>query len=119
MTRSDLDRVAAAREHLAALRRHLERGDLADDTIFDAVCMRLSAAIESIAMVDEARRAQAYGDAWPAIWSVRNRISHGDALVDRTIIMATVDNDLGELEDGLRSIELDAAPPSDPPASPT
>ncbi|HUF32417.1 MAG TPA: hypothetical protein VMN58_04315 [Acidimicrobiales bacterium] len=57
MRRSDLEHVAAAREHLAALRRHLERGDLSDDTIFDAVCMRLSAAIESVAMVDESRRA--------------------------------------------------------------
>ncbi len=111
--------MAAAREHLAALRRHLERGDLADDTILDAVCMRLSAAIESVAMVDEASRTRAYGNSWPAIWSVRNRIAHGYALVDRTIIMATVDNDLGELEEGLRSIELHAATPGDPPSSST
>ena len=108
MTRSDLEHVAAAREHLAHLRRHLERGDLADDTIFDAVCMRLSAAIESVAMVDDALRTRAYGDIWPAIWSVRNRIAHGYFAVDRTIIMATVDNDLGEFEEGLTSIEADA-----------
>lgn len=119
MSRSDLEHVAAAREHLGALRRHLERGDLADDTIFDAVCMRLSAAIESVAMIEEARRTRAYGDVWPAIWSVRNRIAHGYAFVDRTIIMATVHNDLGEFEDGLRSIELDAAPPNGPTASST
>ncbi len=71
--------------------------------------MRLSAAIESVAMVDDTLRARAYGDVWPAIWSERNRIAHGYLVVDRTIIMATVDNDLGELEDGLRSIEADVA----------
>jgi uncharacterized protein with HEPN domain len=48
----------------------------------DAVCMRLSAAIESVAMIDDALRARAYGDAWPAIWSVRNRIAHGYLVVD-------------------------------------
>jgi uncharacterized protein with HEPN domain len=117
--RSDVELVAAARAHLAALRRHLERGDLTDDTIVDAVCMRLSAAIESVAMVDDERRSRAYGEVWPAIWSVRNRIAHGYVFVDRAIMTATVANDLGGLEEGLRAIELDVAPPSDPPTSPT
>jgi hypothetical protein len=70
-----------------------------------------------VAMVDDERRFRAYGQVWPAIWSVRNRIAHGYVFVDRAIITATVENDLGELEQGLRSIELDATPSDPPPAS--
>ncbi|HEY5874120.1 MAG TPA: HepT-like ribonuclease domain-containing protein [Ilumatobacteraceae bacterium] len=72
-----------------------ERGDAA------LVCRGLSVAIESVAMIDDVLRARAYGDVWPAILSVRNWIAHGYLVVDRTIIMATVDNDLGEFEERL------------------
>jgi uncharacterized protein with HEPN domain len=105
VTTSDRERVAAARHHLIQLRRHLARGDLADDTIFDAVCMRLSAAIESVGMIERNSTVQAFGDAWPAIWSVRNRIAHGYLQIDRAIIVATVENDLGEFEQGLDKLE--------------
>jgi uncharacterized protein with HEPN domain len=45
---------------------------------------------------------------------VRNRIAHGYFYVDRAIIIATVDNDLGEFEAGMRTIELDVAEMRDP-----
>jgi len=96
--RSDIEHVRDAQQHLRKLREHLTRGDLADETIFDAVCMRLSAAIESIASISEARRVREFGDSWPAIWSVRNRIAHGYIHVDDRIIHATVNEDLPELE---------------------
>ena len=48
MRRSDIEHVRDAQQHLRKLREHLTRGDLADETIFDAVCMRLSAAIEGV-----------------------------------------------------------------------
>ncbi len=58
----------------------------------------LSAAIESIAWISEARRVREFGDSWPAIWSVRNRIAHGYIHVDDRIIHATVNEDLPEFE---------------------
>ena len=48
MRRSDIEHVRDAQQHLRKLREHLTRADLADATIFDAVCMRLSAAIEGV-----------------------------------------------------------------------
>jgi uncharacterized protein with HEPN domain len=85
----------------------MDRGELADETVLDAVCMRLSAAIESVAAVDAEIRVRAFGAVWPAIWSVRNRIAHGYIDVDRTIIVATVENDLDGFEQALDLIDRD------------
>lgn len=68
MSRSPIERVDDARRHLRILHEHLARGDLHDDTIFDAVCMRLSAAIESVAALDADLRSRVFGELWPAIW---------------------------------------------------
>ena len=54
--------------------------------------------IESVSAVDEPLRSQDFGRSWTAIWSVRNRITHGYFSVDRTIITSTVQNDLVEFE---------------------
>jgi uncharacterized protein with HEPN domain len=99
--RGDADHLLAAKDHLRRLRDHLERGDLDDETVFDAVCMRLSAAIESVAAVDEGMRNREFGGDWPAIWSVRNRIAHGYFLVDRQIISSTVRSDLPAFEEAV------------------
>ena len=48
---------------------------------------------------DDALRDQAFGSSWPAIWSVRNRIAHGYVIIDRQIIVSTVDHDLPEFEE--------------------
>lgn len=56
MSRSDAEHLEDVRDHLAMLRTHLERSDLDDGTVFDAVCMRLSAAIESLSNIDESSR---------------------------------------------------------------
>lgn len=44
MTRSDDELLAQALAHLEVLRSHLAAGDLADQTIADAVSLRLAAA---------------------------------------------------------------------------
>ncbi len=72
MSRTPQELIASAQQHLRLLHEHLTRGDMDDATIFDAVCMRLSAAIESLGAIDDAFRDQAFGSSWPAIWSVRN-----------------------------------------------
>jgi uncharacterized protein with HEPN domain len=111
VTRTDAEHLDNAREHLRILHAHMERSDLADDTVFDAVCMRLSAAIESISAINQPARDRAFGSTWPAIASVRNRIAHGYTYVDREIIDNTVAHDLDDLERGLDRLaeELDRA----------
>lgn len=104
MTRSEAEHLAAAQEHLRRLRGHLTRGDLSDETVFDAALLRLSAAIESVAAVGKEIRDSVFGDDWPAIWSVRNRISHGYIYVDRAILEETITHDLGDFEDSIRRL---------------
>jgi predicted small metal-binding protein len=48
VTRSDRELVRDALEHIRMLHHHLERLDLADETVADAVSLRLAAAIESL-----------------------------------------------------------------------
>jgi uncharacterized protein with HEPN domain len=104
--RNDLVRIAGAREHLEILRSHLTRGDLDDAVVFDAVCLRLAAAIECVGAVDAAVRDDVFGTSWPAIASVRNRIAHSYVRVDREIIEATVISDLPGFEAQLDLLEL-------------
>lgn len=119
MTRTDTEHLANAREHLRVLHAHIERSDLADDTVYDAVCMRLSATIESISAIAEPARLRAFGSTWPTIASVRNRIAHGYTYVDREIIDNTVEHDLDELERGLDRLAEELEPTDEPGAPDT
>ena len=44
--------------------------------------MRLSAGIESLAGLDPALRQELFGETWPDVWGMRNRIAHGYLLVE-------------------------------------
>lgn len=63
--------------------------DLNDQLVIDAVCMRLAAGIETLATLDPAVRAELFGDDWPLMWGMRNRIAHGYLLVESSIIRQT------------------------------
>ena len=88
------------RELLAEALIHFEMmldyalGDTNDQLVIDAVCMRLSAGIETLATVDPAVRADLFGDDWRLMWGMRNRIAHGYLLVDSSIIRQTVNHDI-------------------------
>jgi len=87
--------------HFATLQRHAER-DLADQLVIDAVCMRLSAGIETLATLDPAARSQIFGDTWPLMWGMRNRIAHGYLLIDAAIIGQTVREDVPSITAKIR-----------------
>jgi len=102
VSRSDGQLITDALVHLSVLRTHLTRGDLADQTIADAVSLRLAATIEALANCSDALRRRAFGDDWALMWATRNRIAHGYAVVDMSILSATVEHDLPWLESRLR-----------------
>ena len=58
MSRTATELIANVEQHLRVLHEHVARGDMEDETIFDAVCMRLSAAIESLGAIDDGLREQ-------------------------------------------------------------
>lgn len=72
-------------------------GDDLDQLVIDAICMRLSAGIEVLARLDANVRSELYGDNWPLMWGMRNRIAHGYLLVDSGIVRQTVEVDLPEI----------------------
>lgn len=90
--------------HISVLRKHLTRGDLEDQTVADAVTLRLAAAIEALANCTDDLRDRAFGEDWPLMWATRNRIAHGYAYIDMSIVTATVTHDLPWLEDRLRAV---------------
>ncbi|WP_448003080.1 HepT-like ribonuclease domain-containing protein [Agromyces bauzanensis] len=85
------------------LKRHLLRADLSDETVVDAVSLRLAAAIEAVSEASADFRRRTFGDDWKIIWATRNRIAHGYAYIDLGIIRDTVDHDLPEFERKLRT----------------
>lgn len=94
MSRSDAERLRDAQFHLGILDSHMQRAGLDDQTVADAFCLRLASAIECVAALSSELRSQVFGEDWPLIWATRNRIAHGYATIDLSIIKATVRNDL-------------------------
>lgn len=62
--------------------------------VIDAVCMRLSAGIEALVALDPNVREEIFGEVWPLMRGMRNRIEHGYLLVDTTIIRETSIHDI-------------------------
>ena len=93
MTRTSEQSLREARSHFALMRRHAQ-GDLDDQLVIDAICMRLSAGIEALARLDTTTRDRLFADAWPLMWGMRNRIAHGYLLVDTDIVRRTLEHDI-------------------------
>ena len=69
MSRTDDELIRDALAHIEVLKRHLTRGELADETVADAVSLRLAATIEAIAEASPELRERAFSDEWKIIWS--------------------------------------------------
>lgn len=104
MTEKDQRYAESALNHLGVLRSYLAQGTMDDPVLFDAVCLRLGASIEVAAKLSDDAREQAFGSAWKAIWSTRNRIAHAYEYIDPQLIRSTVENDLATYEGALRGL---------------
>jgi len=60
VSRSDRELLTDALSHLEVLRDHQARRDLDDQTVADAVCLRLAAAIEAVANITVDVRGQRF-----------------------------------------------------------
>ena len=100
MTRSSDEVLRDALAHLMMTQDYATR-DLDDQLVIDAICMRLSAGIETLAALDASDRDALFGDTWP-LWGMRNRIAHGYLLVDSAIIRETLDEDIPYILDRIR-----------------
>ncbi|MGB7982613.1 MAG: HepT-like ribonuclease domain-containing protein [Candidatus Nanopelagicales bacterium] len=93
MTRTPEESLREAQAHFALMHQHAQ-GDLTDQLVIDAICMRLSAGLEALARLDTPIRDRLFGDEWPLMWGMRNRIAHGYLLVDTNIVRRTLQHDI-------------------------
>ncbi|MFT4011412.1 MAG: DUF86 domain-containing protein [Nocardioidaceae bacterium] len=93
MSRSTEEILSDALTHLQTMQAYGGR-DLDDQLVIDAVCMRLSAGIETLATLDVELRESLFGSNWPLMWGMRNRIAHGYLLVDSVIVRQTLKYDI-------------------------
>ena len=101
MTRTSDEVLRDALAHLTMTQDYATR-DLDDQLVIDAICMRLFAGIETLAALDASDRDALFGDTWPLMWGMRNRIAHGYLLVDSAIIRETLDQDIPYILDRIR-----------------
>lgn len=102
MSRTTRERLADATLHLDAAIAYADDGALDEKTI-DAICMRISAGIEALNALSPSRRNQLFGDQWPAMWGMRNRIAHTYSRVEVAVVIATVRDDLPEIRARIRA----------------
>lgn len=108
MSRGDdqhLEDIAVA---IAAIKRHLTIGTIAEEVVFDAVRMRLIEIGEAVKTLSEEAKSRESSIPWRQISGMRDRLTHHYFESDRQIIEATLTNDIEPLSAAVaRLIKLD------------
>jgi len=89
---------------VAAIRAHLERGDLHDGLVFDAVRVRLIEIGEAVKALPAELLADEPALPWAQIAGMRDRLAHRYFDISHAILAATVSDDLPELETAVRRL---------------
>ena len=101
MSRTTIEILQDALAHFEIMQTHAEQG-LEERLVIDAVCVRLSAGIEALAALDSDERADIFGEVWPLMWGMRNRIAHGYLVVDTLVIRETLIHDVPSIMSRIR-----------------
>jgi uncharacterized protein with HEPN domain len=104
VTRRDHQRLGDITAAIDAIRRHLQRGELTDSLIFDAVRVRLIEIGEAVKALSPGLLAHEPGIPWDQVGGMRDRLAHRYFDVSHTIVHATVEHDLPELEMAVRTL---------------
>jgi uncharacterized protein with HEPN domain len=95
--RNDAQRLADVLAAADAIADHLERGDLTDGLVFDAVRVRLIEIGEAVRAIDPAVLASEPHVPWQDVAGMRNHLAHRYFDTDHAIVAATVEHDLPPL----------------------
>ncbi|WP_084076881.1 DUF86 domain-containing protein [Demequina sp. NBRC 110057] len=93
MSRSATERLGDALILIDTAIEYAARSAL-DDVTVDAISLRIASGIECLQKLPDAVRDAMFGDAWPDVWGMRNRIAHTSSTVQPDVVMATVTHDL-------------------------
>lgn len=109
MSRRDVERledIAAAAEAIAS---HLERGDITDGLIFDAVRVRLIEIGEAVGAIDPDLLGQEPEIPWLDIRAMRNHLAHRYFDTAHAIVGDTVTTDLPPLLEAITRLRAHLA----------
>ena len=98
MSYRERQRLADTQAAIDAIHSHLQRGDLSDGLIFDAVRIRLLEIGEAVKALPADLLATQPSIPWQQIARMRDHVAHRYFDTTHAILQATVDNDLPELE---------------------
>ena len=104
MTYRDRQRLADIQAAIDAIRSHLQRGDLSDGLVFDAVRIRLLEIGEAVRALSAELLNSQPGIPWRQIARMRDHLAHRYFDTAHAILQATVDDDLPELERAVRAL---------------
>jgi uncharacterized protein with HEPN domain len=104
VTYRDRQRLADIQAAIDAIRSHLQRGDLSDGLVFDAVRIRLLEIGEAVRALSAELLNSQPGIPWRQIARMRDHLAHRYFDTAHAILQATVDDDLPELERAVRAL---------------
>src|ERR1700691_2741164 len=106
MSYRERQRLADIQAAIGAIRSHLERGDVADGLIFDALRIRLLEIGEAIKALPDDLLAKQPSIPWRQIARMRDHLAHRYFDTAHAILRATVDEDLPDLERAIQALTL-------------
>jgi uncharacterized protein with HEPN domain len=104
VSRHDRQRLEDVRAAIAAICGHMQRGDLSDGLVFDAVRVRLIAIGEAVKSLPADLLTQQPSIPWAEIAGMRDRLAHRYFDTSHAILQATVDHDVPELEAAVENL---------------
>lgn len=107
MSRRDRERLDDILDAIAAIRSHLQRGELSDGLIYDAVRVRLIEIGEAVKSIPPAALAADPETPWQDITRMRDRLAHHYFDISHAIVQGTVDHDLPKLEQAVLRIRAE------------
>lgn len=105
MSYRDRQRVSDILAALQAIAAHLQRGDLSDGLVFDAVRIRLLEIGEAVKAFPADLLATEASIPWGQIARMRDHLAHRHFDTSHAILQATVDHDLPDLEAAIRRLD--------------
>src|SRR5277367_5612139 len=104
MSYRDRQRLADIQAAIDAIRSHLQRGDLSDGLVFDAVRIRLLEIGEAVKALPTEMLSAQPAIPWAQVAGMRDHLVHHYFDIDHAIVKATVESDLPELELAIQAL---------------
>ena len=99
-----MQRLKDIQAAIDAIRSHLQRGDLTDGLIFDAIRIRLLEIGEAVKALPDELLATQPSIPWRQITRMRDHLAHRYFDTAHAILQATVDEDLPDLERAVQAL---------------